>query len=628
MCGLGGYVGSGSERVLDAMTKLLAHRGPDAQGTWVGLGVGLAATRLAILDLSPAGNQPMGDASSGVYVAFNGEIYNFETLRTELMSNGHAFHSRSDTEVLLRGYREWEDSILARLRGMFAFAIWDEPRRQLFLARDRLGIKPLFYAQVPNGLVFASEIKALFAHPSLAVQLDPAAVDDYLALGYVPSPRTIFRGVHALPPAHWLRWRAGGLETGRYWRPDFREPVLSGREDDLVDELDARLNDAVRSHLLADVPVGVFLSGGIDSSLVAAIAQRHSAEPLHTFTIGFDHGGDERAYARQVSAHIGSRHHERLAEPALEAELARLVWHLEQPLFDNSVLPTHLVSQLAREHVKVVLSGDGGDEPFAGYDWTRWALVLPSLPLAPVGGGWEWAYRTGTIGLLQRLYYDLSHRAEERYVRRMIASGAFRRWLYTPGYREQIGRNAEDGLRGLLREAPVRDPREALLHADLLGFLPEDILFKVDRMSMAHSLEVRVPLLDHHLLEWVLRLPWAMRFQRGRGKHLLRRVAARYLPASIVKPRKQGFTVPVGRWLHGALGDLARALFASEAFAARGIVRQDRALQLLAMHRSGRFDLGHRIWSLVVLETWCRVWLDGQSHTQSLRAMVEASASG
>src|SRR2546422_103343 len=536
MCGLGGYVGSGSERVLDAMTKLLVHRGPDAQGTWVGHGVGLAATRLAILDLSPAGNQPMGDASSGVYVAFNGEIYNFETLRTELMSNGHAFHSRSDTEVLLRGYRQWEDSILARLRGMFAFAIWDEPRRQLFLARDRLGIKPLFYAQVPNGLVFASEIKALFAHPSLAVQLDPAAVDDYLALGYVPSPRTIFRGVHALPPAHWLRWRAGGLETGRYWRPDFREPVLRGREDDLVDELDARLNDAVRSHLLADVPVGVFLSGGIDSSLVAAIAQRHSAEPLHTFTIGFDHGGDERAYARQVSAHIGSRHHERLAEPALEAELARLVWHLEQPLFDNSVLPTHLVSQL--------------------------------------------------------------------------------------------GRDAEDGLRGLLREAPVRDPREALLHADLLGFLPEDILFKVDRMSMAHSLEVRVPLLDHHLLEWVLRLPWAMRFQRGRGKHLLRRVAARYLPASIVKPRKQGFTVPVGRWLHGALGDLARALFASEAFAARGIVRQDRALQLLAMHRSGRFDLGHRIWSLVVLETWCRVWLDGQSHTQSLRAMVEASASG
>jgi asparagine synthase (glutamine-hydrolysing) len=547
-----------------------------------------------------------------VYVAFNGEIYNFEALRTELMSSGAVFHSRSDTEVLLRGYRHWQDAILPRLRGMFAFAIWDEPHRRLFLARDRLGVKPLFYAQVPDGLVFASEIKALFAHPSLRAQMDPAAVDDYLALGYVGSPGTMFKGVHALPPAHWLRWQAGRLETGRYWRPDFREPVLSGHEDDLVDEFDARLNDAVRSHLLADVPVGVFLSGGIDSSLVAAIAQRHSAEPLHTFTIGFDEGGDERAYARQVSAHIGSRHHERLVEPALDGELTRLLWHLEQPLFDNSVLPTDLVSQLAREHVKVVLSGDGGDEPFAGYDWTRWALVLPSLPLAPVEGGWKWAYRTGTIGRLQRLYYDLSHPAEERYVRRMTASGPFRRWLYTPEYREQVGRDAEDGLRGLLREAPVRDPREAFLYADLLGFLPEDILFKVDRMSMAHSLEVRVPLLDHHLLEWVLRLPWAMRFRRGRGKHLLRRVAARYLPAPILKPRKQGFTVPVGRWLRGELGDVARALFASEAFASRGIVRQDKALDLLAMHRSGRFDLGHRIWSLVVLEMWCRVWLDGQ----------------
>ena len=622
MCGLGGYAGTGSQEVLDRMTKLLAHRGPDARGTWAGHGVGLAATRLAILDLSPAGNQPMGDASAGVYVAFNGEIYNFEELRTELASVGYVFHSRSDTEVLLHGYRYWGESILPRLRGMFAFAIWDELHRQLLLARDRLGIKPLFYAQLPDGLVFASEIKALFAHPSLRVQMDPAVVDEYLALGYVASPRTIFKGVHALPPGHWLRWRAAAPETRRYWAPDFRQSALEGREDDLVDELDARLNDAVRSHLLADVPVGVFLSGGIDSSLVAAIAQRHSPEPLHTFTIGFAGGGDERAYARQVSAHIGSRHHERLAEPALEEELPRLLWHLEQPLFDNSVLPTHLVSQLAREQVKVVLSGDGGDEPFAGYDWTRWALVLPSLPLAPVGGGWEWAYRTGKIGVLQRLYYDLSHPAEERYLRRMTASRPFRHWLCTPEYLEQIGGDAVDGLRGLLRDAPVRDPREAFLHADLSGFLPDDILFKVDRMSMAHSLEVRVPLLDHHLLEWVLRLPWAMRFRRGRGKYLLRRVAARYLPAPILKPRKQGFTVPVGRWLHGELGDLARALFASKAFGGRGIIRQDKALQLLAMHRSGRYELGHRIWSLVVLETWCRVWLDGQSHAQSLRALL------
>jgi len=607
------------------MTSLLAHRGPDARGTWVGREAGLAATRLAILDLSPAGNQPMGDPATGVYVVLNGEIYNFLELRAQLMEAGYPFRSRSDTEVLLQGYRHWGEAVLPRLRGMFAVAVWDGPRRQLLLARDRVGIKPLFYVELPDALVFASEIKALFAHPGVAIEMDPAAVDEYLARGHVAAPRTIFRGVRAVLPGQWVRWGRGRLEVGRYWSPDFHQPVLEGQEDDLVDQLDAGLNDAVRSHLVSDVPVGVFLSGGIDSSLVAAIAQRHMDGPITTFTIGFAGGGDERAYARQVAAHIGSRHYERLAEPSLEAEVPRLVWHLEQPLFDNSVLPTHLVSKLAREHVKVVLSGDGGDEPFAGYDWTRWALVLPSLPLPFGGSGWTWAYRTGKVGLLQRLWYDVSHSAEERYVRRMTASRAFRHWLYTPEYSERIGREATAHERLLPRGAPVRDPREAFLQADLNGFLPDDILFKVDRMSMAHSLEVRVPLLDHQLLEWILRLPWAMRFRHGRGKYLLRRVAGRYLPAAILKPRKQGFTVPVGRWLHGELGDLVQDLFASPAFAGRGIVRQDRALELLAMHRSGRYELGHRIWSLVILETWCRIWLDGQSPARSLRGMLVKS---
>ena len=627
MCGLGGYVGAGSERLLDSMTRLLAHRGPDARGTWVGHGVGLAATRLAILDLSPAGNQPMGDASRGGHVVFNGEIYNFEELRTELRSAGYVFHSRSDTEVLLHGYRHWGKSILPRLRGMFAFAVWDEHSRQLFLARDRIGIKPLFYAELPDGLVFASEIKALFAHPGVAVEMDPAAVDAYVALGHVPKPATIFRGVKALLPGQWLRWQAGRVETGSYWTPDFRQPVLEGDEEELTEELDARLNDAVRSHLVADVPVGAFLSGGVDSSLVAAIAQRHMETPISTFTIGFAGGGDERVYARAVAAHIGSDHHERLAEPTLEEELPRLIWHLDEPLFDNSILPTHLVSQLARERLKVVLTGDGGDEPFFGYDWTRWALMLPSLPLPGWSSGWAWAYRRGAQGRIERLYFDVSHRAEDRYLRRMTASLAFRRWLYTPEYGERIERDVIDHLGARLRSAPVGDRRDAFVHADLTGFLPDDILFKVDRMSMAHGLEVRVPLLDHRLLEWVLHLPVDLRFRGGRGKYLLRRVAARYLPAAIVKPRKQGFTVPVGRWLHGELGDLVRAMFGSKEFAARGIIRPDRALKLLDMHRSGRYELGHRIWSLVVLETWCRIRLDGQSHTQSLRAMLAEGGS-
>ena len=444
----------------------------------------------------------------------------------------------------------------------------------------------------------------------------------YLALGYVPAPRTIFQKVYALLPGHWLRWKEGRIETNQYWKPDFSQPVLKNQEDELIDEFEARLHDAVRSHLVADVPIGVFLSGGLDSSLVAAIAQRQSGAPLETFTIGFGGGGDERSYAREVAAHIGSQHRELLAEESLEAQLPQLVWHLDQPLFDNSILPTHLVSQLARNEVKVVLSGDGGDEPFAGYDWTRWALTLPSISLPPLKTHWAWAYRTGLTGTIQRLYQDISHRAEDRYLRRITTDHVFRSWLYNPEYQKQINHDPVDVLRLKLHEAAVRDHREVFLNADLTGYLPDDILFKLDRMSMAHGLEVRVPLLDHQLLEWVFQLPWDMRFRRGRGKYLLRRVAARYLPARILEPRKQGFTIPIGRWLRGNLGSLVKALFSSKAFATRGVICQSRALQLLTMHQSGQYELGHRIWSLVILETWCRVWLDGQSHVQSLRDII------
>jgi asparagine synthase (glutamine-hydrolysing) len=622
MCGIGGYVGKGSRTVLENMVRLLAHRGPDASGLWLGEHVGLAHTRLSILDLSSAGNQPMGGEPLGLRVVFNGEIYNFRELREELEAEGATFRTRTDTEVLLHGFRRWGEGLVERLRGMFAFALWDERERACLLVRDRIGIKPLFYAQFSYALVFASEIKALFAHPDLRIELDPLRVDEYLALGYVPNPQTIFRGVAALPPGSWLRWRNGAVETRRYWRPDRTDPLLEGSEAELADELDVRLNDAVRSHLVADVPVGAFLSGGVDSSLVAAIAQRHNDEPIQTFTIGFVGGGDERAYAREVADWIGSRHQERLAEPSLEEQLPKLVWHLDQPLFDNSVLPTFLVSQAARESGKVVLSGDGGDEPFLGYDWTRWALRVPFFSLPEMLRGWEWAYRAGPVGMGQRLYFDVSHGVRDRYLRRMTTAGSFRTWLYRPEFLVRLGGRVEDPLAARFDQASAMEPAETLVQADLTGFLPDDILCKVDRMSMACGLEVRVPLLDHRLLEWVLRLPLWLRFRHGRGKYLLRRVAARYLPESILKPRKQGFTVPIGRWLHGMMGDLARDLFTAKEFAARGLIRSDRALRLLDMHRSGRYDLGHRIWSLVVLEIWCRIWLDGQNHRQSVRSML------
>jgi asparagine synthase (glutamine-hydrolysing) len=610
MCGFGGYVGRGSKPILEEMVARLAHRGPDGKGVWRRDGVGLAHTRLSILDLTPAGSQPMVSTDGRWALVYNGEIYNYRELRHELQQEGEIFRSASDTEVLLHGYRKWGARVVEKLRGMFAFGIWDDARRGLFLARDRLGIKPLFYAPLSDGLVFGSEIKSVLAHPGLRPRMNPGAVDAYFELGYIPGPDTIFEGVHMLAPGCWLEYRSGDIQSQRYWRPEFQAEPHKRNEAELADELDQRLHDAVSRHLVADVPVGAFLSGGIDSSLVCAVAQRHSAEPIQTFTIGFDGGDDERVFARSVAAHIGSDHREQIITADIVQELPQLLRSLEQPLFDNSALPTYLVSQLARRHVKVVLSGDGGDEPFGGYEWTRLALSLPGVKLDWQPEGWQWAYQQGPAGLAKRLIYDVTHASRDRYQRRVSVSDSMRRWLYHPAFRAEIVERGRSYNQGALERLAVQDERDALLCVDLCRYLPEDVLFKVDRMSMAHGLEVRVPLLDQLLLEWVLHLPFDMRFRAGRGKYLLRKLASRYLPAAVLKPRKQGFTVPLGRWLLGPLGNWAEELFRSASFDRRRIVRPQAALEMLAMHRSRRYDLGHRIWSLVIFEIWARMWID------------------
>jgi asparagine synthase (glutamine-hydrolysing) len=633
MCGFCGFViqkkqgHSDWASVLFQMTNTLAHRGPDREGRHLidgpGNVVALGHRRLSIIDVSERGNQPMSNEDDSHFIVFNGEIYNYRELKKKLHQLGHRFKSDSDTEVILHLYEGRGAGCLDELRGMFAFALWDNKKSQLFLARDRIGIKPLFYSVIENGIVFASEIKSILLYPSIHAALDHSAMDAYLALGYVPGPQTIFRNVRALLPGQCLSWRNGSIETRHYWRPSFLEPPFSGREIDLVDELDRLLNESVRRHLVSDVPIGAFLSGGVDSSLITAIAQKNYPEPLHTFTIGFSAGPDERRYARTVSQHVGSIHHEKLAEPDLTELLPRFIWHLEQPLFDNSVLPTFLVSELASKQGKVVLSGDGGDETFAGYDWTRYALSLPHLPVPWKPTGWEWLYQKGLLGLGKRLIFDLGHDLSSRYLRRMTSSMAFRQWLYTSDFAATLQEDPVGQLANLVAQAPVREAPERLLYSDLRAYLPEDVLFKVDRMSMAHGLEVRVPLLDHQLLEWLFRLPFAMRFRRGHGKYLLRKVAERYLPSSILEPRKQGFTIPMAAWLCGPVGDTAAILFSSKAFAKRGIVRPERALSLLDMHRRGNYDLGHRIWSLIVMEVWARIWLEGRSPHLSLRQIVE-----
>jgi len=625
MCGICGYVGIQVDiSILEMMVQSLGHRGPDDFGYWTNNKAALGHTRLAIIDLTEAASQPMTTQDSRYVLVFNGEIYNYRELRRDLEQDGEVFQSTSDTEVILLGYRKWGKEILGRLRGMFAFAIWDAHLQQLFLARDRIGIKPLYYAPMADGLAFASEIKAMLEHPKLSREMNESAMDLYLTLGYVPGPDTIFRDIRAIMPGCWLEWREGKLQIRQYWAPDFTSPFFERDEDDLIEELDEKLNDAVKAHLVADVPVGAFLSGGVDSSLIAAIAQKHSPESLRTYTIGFSSGVDERHFARTVATHINSKHKERLITSDLVSHLPRLIWHLEQPLFDNSILPTFLVSKLAREEVKVVLSGDGGDEPFAGYDWTRFALALPNLPRLWSPSGWQWAYQRGLAGLLKKLFYDLGHGEDSRYIRRMSVSRSLRHWLYTSEFLQLLENDPpREYLDGFLKGALVRDSRDRFLYADLCAYLPEDVLFKVDRMSMANALEVRVPFLDHHFLEWVLKLPFSMRYRHGRGKYLLRKLAARYLPSVILKPRKQGFTVPIGEWLHAELGDLVKRLFSSNTFKRRGIVRPQAALGLLNMHRSKNYELGHRIWSLVILEVWARVWLDGQNAEQSLLSLIK-----
>jgi asparagine synthase (glutamine-hydrolysing) len=461
-------------------------------------------------------------------------------------------------------------------------------------------------------MVFASEIKAILKHPYVGKDLNPAAVDSYLELGYVPGPETIFRNIYALRPGCWLEYQENKFKIGQYWVPNFSQLPVERNEAELLEELDNKLNDAVRSHLVADVPVGAFLSGGMDSSLVTAVAQKNMDEPIHTFTIGFSGGNDERAFASTVAEHIGSNHHENLVTPDIVQELPHLIKHLEQPLFDNSILPTYLVSQFAQNEVKVVLSGDGGDEPFAGYDWTRFALAMPNFPLKWSPPDWQWAYQNGMSGLLKKLVYDIGHSGNGRYLRRITVSKEYRQWLYTSKFISQISDGNLPHLEKMLQTAQVSDERDRFMYADLCAYLPEDVLFKVDRMSMANSLEVRVPLLDHLFLEWVLQLPIEMRFRRGHGKYLLRKLAERYLPPVTLKPRKQGFTVPMGQWLRGELLDPIIKLFNSQSFRQRNIVSPQSAMELVKMHCNKHHDLGHRIWSLVVLEVWARVWQDGR----------------
>ena len=622
MCGIAGIAdvtGRPVDRtLLQAMTTVQAHRGPDGEALVCRGPVGLGHRRLAIIDLS-TGDQPMSSEDGRVWIVFNGEIYNFRELRQELEAAGARFRTQSDTEVILRAYDADGPACVSRLRGMFAFAILDERSRRLVLARDRVGIKPLVYAWDGRRLLFASEIKAIVEDQTVARDLDADALGEYLTFHYVPTPRTIFASVRKLPPASLLvlPLDGGAPEISRYWRLRFA-PDARIAEGEWSERLRGALSDAVRSHMVSDVPIGAFLSGGVDSSTVVALMAETSPTPVRTFSIGFDETDfDELRFARQVAARYGTDHYELVVKPAALDVLPTLAWHLDEPFADASAIPTYYVAKITREHVTVALSGDGGDETFAGYRRYVQALALaarmdssparlarPLLRLTsrllPVGArGQAWTGLMGS-GALERYARLVTHERPET-LRRALSDD----WAHVAS---RV--SAPLSFARLLATGDTRDPVSTLQHIDMETYLPDDILAKVDRTSMAVSLESRVPLLDHRLLEFVATIPSSLKLKGGAGKYILKRAMASRLPSDILSRRKMGFGVPLGAWFRGELRDMTHDLLLDPRTRQRGIFRPSWVNRLLRDHDSGRRDCSARLWAMLCLELWMRRWAD------------------
>jgi len=615
LCGIAGIVSDQplSKERLERSAERMRHRGPDAQGITTQGIASLVFRRLAIIDLSPDGNQPMANETGTLWVVFNGEIYNFRELRQELQAH-HAFHSKTDTEVLLHGYEEWGfQELLRRIDGMFAIALWDSARGELFLARDRLGKKPLYYADRPDSLAFASTLNALLELLPETPDIDPLALDSYLVYQAVPAPQTIYRGIRALPPAHYAYWREGQpLEIKRYWRLSYAEKQRRS-ERELLADLDKLVRAAVERRLLSDVPLGAFLSGGVDSSLIVAVMSDLGAGPVEAVHVGFEEAEfDERPYARAVAEKWGAHLHEHVMRPDEVQNLPQIVWHYGQPLADISIVPTYAVARAAREHVTVILNGDGGDEAFAGYarpivtraaEQTR-ALVPPALQ----GTAGRLIGRAGKRGRMLAGAIQQSAEAAFNYDRGLRS---VRSTLYTPGFLACLEDADPDAhYRQVWREADGPTDTDRALYGDLTTYLPDQLLVKMDVSTMAHSLEARSPLLDRQLIEYAATIPAQQLTAGYRTKPLLKRLAERYVPAHVLHRRKRGFVMPASRWLRGELAPHLRALLGAPAIAERGLFRPDVLCHMLDEHQSGQRDWGDPLWTLMVLEIWSRLFVD------------------
>jgi len=628
MCGIAGVIYADPRRtvewaVLKAMADAIAHRGPDAEGYFRAQGIGLAHRRLSIIDLD-GGAQPVGNEDGSIQVVFNGEIYNFQQLRNELLAKGHCFKTRSDTEVLVHLYEEVGEELVTRLRGMFAFAIWDDKRRRLMLARDRVGLKPLYVYHDADKLLFGSELKAILAHPQVDRAIDPRAIEDYLAFGMIPGERAIFRRARKLPPGHVLTVESDTFDSTprRYWQfriePDHNTTVAEWQE-----ALEAKISETVQAHRIADVPVGAFLSGGLDSSVMVASQAGLSDTPVQTFSIGFHEAQfSELPYARQIAERYGTQHREQVITPEAAGILDDLVHYYDEPFADSSAIPTLWVSRLARQSVKVVISGDGGDEAFGGYAryahdlreaWLRQRIpgVMRRAALGPLGTIWPKADWLPKFLRAKTLLTNVALDAPAAYANTLSLSRLpmRRRIMADDLLAELDGHSPEQTICQHFAMVSPGDPLGGMITADVNTFLPDDFLTKVDRASMSCGLEVRPPLVDHELLELAARIPSQYKVRRGEKKWIFKQVYQDRLPPGMTQRPKQGFEIPIDAWLRGPL----RSVFESTALSANSAVstllNQGVVRRIYRQHTAQVGRHGNVLWSILVLAAWAERYL-------------------
>src|SRR2546425_2430542 len=627
MCGIAGIVnkdGAPVDRELLArMNACIRHRGPDDDGFYFSDGVGLAMRRLALIDLA-RGKQPIHNHERTAWIVFNGEIYNYRELREQLEQLGHQLYTNSDTEAIVHAYDQWGTDCPKYLRGMFAFAIWDERTKSLFLARDRVGKKPLLYAQIDGQLVFGSEFNALLQHPGVSRDVDYEAIHYYLSFICVPAPLTAYRLIRKLEPGHSLLWRNGEIKTERYWQLDFSKKV-SIDEEEAGERVVDLLRESVRVRLMSEVPLGAFLSGGIDSSAVVALMAQESSEKVKTFSIGFDEQEfSELRHARRVAEHVGAEHHEFIVRPDAMEILPTLVEHYGEPFADSSAIPSYYVSRETRKYVTVALNGDGGDECFAGYERyaamnlaQRYANLLPAV------------IRNGVIRNVARALAEFRSRANPlRKAQRLIDAASlgpvqrYLRWvsafdeqaksnLYSNDFRNQTAAFSTIGfIEPWLAKANGAGIVDASLLTDTMTYLPNDLLVKMDIASMTVSLEARSPFLDHHLMEFAASLPESLKLRGMTTKYLLKRVLKKFVPEENLTRAKMGFGVPIGHWFRGAMQPFLRETLLSEKALSRGLFNRDRVKELIEQHTANKVNHEHRLWSLLMLELWFQRFID------------------